>query len=76
MIVSESRHRGKPSAEDGGAIGGVSPAGFSNVAAAFSHTHTWRLWDHSPQRRNTRDVLMPPNAKLLLITYSAWSSRP
>jgi len=36
MIVSESRHRGKPSADDGGVIGGVSPAGFSNVAAAFS----------------------------------------
>lgn len=36
MIVSESRHRGKPSADDGGVIGSVSPAGFSNVAAAFS----------------------------------------
>ena len=35
MIVSESRHRGKPSANDDGAIGGVSPAGFSNVAATF-----------------------------------------
>ncbi len=37
MIVSESRHRGKPSADDDGVIDGVSPAGFSNVAAAFSH---------------------------------------
>ncbi|CAM4373099.1 hypothetical protein STPA111741_13180 [Stenotrophomonas pavanii] len=36
MIVSESRQRGKPSADDGGVIGGVSPAGFSNVAATFS----------------------------------------
>ena len=35
MIVSESRHRGKPSADDGGVIDGVSPTGFSNVAAAF-----------------------------------------
>lgn len=76
MIVSESRHRGKPSADDGGVIDGVSPTGFSNVAAAFSHTHRCRLQDHSLQRRNTREVLMPPKAKLLLITYSAWSSRP
>ncbi len=36
MIVSESRQRGKPSRDDGGAIDGVSPLGFSNVAAAFS----------------------------------------
>lgn len=36
MIVSESRHRGKPSADDGSVIDGVSRVGFSIVAAAFS----------------------------------------
>jgi hypothetical protein len=42
MIVSESRHRGKPSADDGGAIDGVSPVGFSNVAAAFRQRRRYR----------------------------------
>lgn len=36
MIVSESRHRGKPCADNASEIDGVSPVGFSNVAAAFS----------------------------------------
>ncbi len=36
MIVSESRHRGKQAGDDGGAIDGVSPTGFSNVAMAFT----------------------------------------
>ncbi len=42
MIVSESRGRGKPSRDDGGAIDGVSPPGFSNVAAAFSQYRALR----------------------------------
>jgi len=32
--------------------------------------------DYEPQRLKINDVFTPPNAKLLLITYSACSARP